>query len=122
MHLLVHPRNLPTWSLGRPRARPSGQVDLVAQPGRPRGLCSVVQALGPVVVDGRVIVGSHDGHLYVIDLIAGTEQQKLKLDGAVAASPGSEGSSDSVFIAVAVFGGVHANSASGNVAPGVVFV
>jgi len=41
----------------------------------------------PVVVDGRVIVGSLDGKLYVLNLKDGTEVQRFDLGRGVSASP-----------------------------------
>jgi len=41
----------------------------------------------PCVVDGKVIFGSKDAHLYVLDAASGAEISRLKLDGRIIASP-----------------------------------
>ena len=41
----------------------------------------------PAIADGRVYIGSSDGHLYALDLKTGKEVWSVLLDGAVEASP-----------------------------------
>ena len=41
----------------------------------------------PVIVGDRVVVGSMDSNLYVLDLAKGTQIQKITLDGAITGSP-----------------------------------
>jgi outer membrane protein assembly factor BamB len=45
----------------------------------------------PVVVGGRVYVGSLDGNLYVLDLKSGQQVQKIELDSPVTGSPAVAG-------------------------------
>jgi eukaryotic-like serine/threonine-protein kinase len=60
----------------------------------------------PAVANGMAYVGSTDGHLYAIDLAAGTQKWKFKTDARVVSSPAVEngvvyfGSYDGKFYAV----------------------
>jgi eukaryotic-like serine/threonine-protein kinase len=60
----------------------------------------------PAVANGTAYVGSTDGHLYAVDLAAGTQKWKFKTDARVVSSPAVEGgvvyfgSYDGMFYAV----------------------
>jgi outer membrane protein assembly factor BamB len=41
----------------------------------------------PSVVDGRVIFGSRDGHLYNVDAASGREIWRQRVDGRIISSP-----------------------------------
>ena len=41
----------------------------------------------PCIVDGKVVFGCHDFHVYMLDAASGREISRLKLDGRIISSP-----------------------------------
>lgn len=80
------------WPMFRQNHLNTGRNSRTSGPERPVGAVWRFETEGPVrssaaVVDGTVIVGSDDGHVYAVDAVTGDKRWQFETGGPVTSSP-----------------------------------